>query len=385
MKPRHTQIAVESCAVTISRQAISRKPHLSGYLFLALMLLSIAPQKLHAGLAAGRYAYVVDVGANRVDEFSINPVTGALVPLPGACANIPTAAGPTSAAVDPTGRFLYVTNNGANTITLFHINPLTGCLVRPIVRPAVGVGPISLGITANGAFLYVSDTSGIVEGYAINPLTGVLVPVPGNPFFAGPNPAGLAVDPFRSYVYVVNNVAAGTVTAFSFNPVGTLIPVAGSPFPTGPGPFSLAVDPVGQFLMVTSFTASALFSHPINPGTGAIGPPQIAPTPAGPLGVAVDPFGQFAYVADHLGAGSVSSFTVNAATGLPLPNLAPVAAAAGPVGATMDQSGRFLYVANNVGNSVSGYAINPLTGASVNIAGSPWATGVGPFAIATTP
>jgi 6-phosphogluconolactonase len=68
-----------------------------------------------------------------------------------------------------------------------------------------------------------------------------------------------------------------------------------------------------------------------------------------------------------------------------LPNLAPVAAAAGPVGATMDQSGRFLSVANNVGNSVSGYAINPLTGASVNIAGSPWATGVGPFAIATTP
>lgn len=387
MKPRRTPTATRNCEITFSKLDTRRKRHLLGSFLLALLLQSIVPIQLHAGVAAGRYAYVVDAGANLVNEFSINQAHGVLAPLPGGCANIVTGAVPTSAAVDPTGRFLYVTNNGVNTITEYHINPLNGCLAGPVVFPLAGIGPMSLGITSDGAYLYVSDNggAGLVEGYSINPITGALAPVPGSPFFAGPKPAGLAVDPFRSYVYVVNDVPAGTVTEFSSNPVGTLIPIPGSPFPTGPNPFALTVDPVGQFLLVTSFTANALFSHPINPATGAVAAPHVIGTPAGPLGVAVDPFGQFAYVADNAGAGSVSSFTINAATGVPLPNFAPVAAALGPSGATMDQTGRFLYVANMAGNSVSGYAINPLTGASVKIVGSPWPTGAGPFAIATTP
>ena len=47
-------------------------------------------------------------------------------------------------------------------------------------------------------------------------------------------------------------------------------------------------------------------------------------------------------------------------------------------------SGRFAYVANGISNNVSGYTINPSTGALTAIAGSPFAAGLGPVSVAIT-
>jgi 6-phosphogluconolactonase len=48
-------------------------------------------------------------------------------------------------------------------------------------------------------------------------------------------------------------------------------------------------------------------------------------------------------------------------------------------------SGSFLYVANNSDNTISGYAIDPTTGALQQIAGSPFPCPGGPYYLNVTP
>jgi DNA-binding beta-propeller fold protein YncE len=51
----------------------------------------------------------------------------------------------------------------------------------------------------------------------------------------------------------------------------------------------------------------------------------------------------------------------------------------------VDPSGTFAYVANNGSNNVSGYRIDPRTGALTAITGAPFPAEVEPFSLAITP
>jgi DNA-binding beta-propeller fold protein YncE len=95
----------------------------------------------------------------------------------------------------------------------------------------------------------------------------------------------------------------------------------------------------------------------------------------------VDPCGKFAYVANF--GGGVSGYTINPTTGALTPIAgSPFAAGNGPNIVAVDPSGKFAYVTNFSGNNVSGYTIDPSTGALTAIAGSPFAAGGEPFSVA---
>jgi 6-phosphogluconolactonase (cycloisomerase 2 family) len=47
--------------------------------------------------------------------------------------------------------------------------------------------------------------------------------------------------------------------------------------------------------------------------------------------------------------------------------------------------GRFVYTANHLGNSVSGFRLNPDTGALSTLQATPYPTGVNPIALAAVP
>jgi hypothetical protein len=83
--------------------------------------------------------------------------------------------------------------------------------------------------------------------------------------------------------------------------------------------------------------------------------------------------------------GDVSGFTIDPGTGALTP-IAGSSFATGslPVSVAVDPSGKFAYVANFSGN-VPGYTIDPSTGALTTIAGSPFPAGVGPHSVAITP
>ena len=95
---------------------------------------------------------------------------------------------------------------------------------------------------------------------------------------------------------------------------------------------------------------------------------------------------QFAYVANS-GDNTVSGYVIDPVTGA-LKGIAgsPFLAGAEPNSVAVDPSGKFAYVANLSGNTVSGYTISPASGALTAIAGSPFAEdGSEPFSVAVDP
>ena len=93
---------------------------------------------------------------------------------------------------------------------------------------------------------------------------------------------------------------------------------------------------------------------------------------------------QFAYVANQI-SNNVSGYTINPSTGA-LTAIAgsPFAAGSAPFSVAVAPSGRFAYVANVISNNVSGYTIDPSTGALTAITGSPFPAGAGPVSVAIT-
>lgn len=361
---------------------------------LALLFIGLAALSLHAKVTP-RYAYVADPGVGQILEYSINPSNGALVPI-SACASTPDPNSPSAVLVDRNGSFLYVANKTANNIWVYTINPSNGCLVTspaPASYPTGGTGPVSLAAGAHDLFLFVSDsTSAQIDAFTI--LEGVLTPVSGTPFTACPNAAGIAVDGIGSYIYQASNVSSngtntgtGALCQLTYGAGGKHWMSAPVSYTTGAYPTQVAVDTVGQFVFVTSSGANTVASFSITPSSGALTANNTVATGVRPVGVAVNPFGQIVFVANG-GANSISSF------GIALPPSYGSLGVNGPAtgtgteatSLTVDQTGRYLYVTEGAG-FVSGYTINPATGKLAKIAGSPWSTGTGssPVAIATQP
>jgi 6-phosphogluconolactonase (cycloisomerase 2 family) len=246
-------------------------------------------------------------------------------------------------------------------------------------------------------FVYVttqnSDSpSGGISGYSIH-VGGVLTPVPGSPFATGNEPWDVVVDPTGKFAYVadvgVNDGMPGYVSAYKINPInGSLTSVAGSPFPAGDGPTTIAVNPTDTFAYVTNVWDNTISGYAINAATGALTPIAGSPFAAGPdpRGIVIDLTGQFAYVTnlDSDLASTVSGYSINPASGA-LTQLAgsPWTAGSGPIWVAVNRTNNFLYVTNFSSNNVYGYTINHNSGALTPVIGSPWtAAGTEPVGVA---
>jgi 6-phosphogluconolactonase (cycloisomerase 2 family) len=359
------------------------------------LALAIALSLFAAPLRA-QFVYVANIGSNNVSGYTINSETGALTTVAGS----PFAAGafPASVAVNPSGRFAYVANSGASdNVSGYRINSETGALTAIPGSPFPGGdGPASIIVTPNGKFAYVANFFGgqnNVSGYRIDPRTGALTAIPGSPFPAGSVPFSVAVAPNGKFAYVANQ-GSNNVSGYAIDrKTGALTAIAGSPFPAGSTPFSVAVDRSGSFAYTANFGSNNVSGYTIDPSTGALTPIAASsgnPFPAGsaPVSVAVDPSGKFAYVA-NFGSNNVSGYTIDPSTGALTPIAAssgnPFPAGSGPFSVAVDPSGTFAYVANNGSNNVSGYRIDPKTGALTAITGAPFPAEVEPFSVAITP
>ena len=94
---------------------------------------------------------------------------------------------------------------------------------------------------------------------------------------------------------------------------------------------------------------------------------------------------QFVYVANYHD-NNVSGYTINPSTGaLTAFAGSPFPAGSGPISVAVDPSGMFAYVANDISDNVSEYSIDPGTGALTPIAGSPFPAGSLPESVAVDP
>jgi 6-phosphogluconolactonase len=94
---------------------------------------------------------------------------------------------------------------------------------------------------------------------------------------------------------------------------------------------------------------------------------------------------RFAYVVNR-GSNNVSAYSVEASTGA-LTAIAgsPFAVGTLPVAIAVDQTGHFAYVANQTDSTLSAFAIDRSSGALTPVSGSPFATGTSPTSVAIDP
>jgi 6-phosphogluconolactonase len=104
----------------------------------------------------------------------------------------------------------------------------------------------------------------------------------------------------------------------------------------------------------------------------------------------VDPRGKYVYASNGL-SNTVTAFTIDLGTGTPTAIINTTGSQTTstdtePVSVVVDAAlGRFVYTANYLGNSVSGFRLNPDTGALTQTQATPYPSGSRPAAVATVP
>lgn len=187
-----------------------------------------------------------------------------------------------------------------------------------------------------------------------------------------------AVNRPPQYLYAVNEVRDGEVSAFAVAPDGTLTAL-NRESARGVAPCHLSLDPTGRWVLVANYTSGHFAVLPVG-DDGRLGPASdvvresgSGPNPKRQEGphahmIAFDPSGRYVLGAD-LGIDRTLIFRLDSATGTLTPNEAaqPYAAAApgaGPRHFAFHPGGRFLYVNNELDSTIAAYAFDPATGAA---------------------
>ncbi len=162
------------------------------------------------------------------------------------------------------GDYVYTNNNvgGPNTVSAWAVaadGSVTAVAGSPFATGGTGEGG---GYYASGRaqicavdnFLYVSNGgSNTVSGFSIDPMTGVLTPVPGSPFATGGASGGLgiplAVSVDNSFLYAAHG-GSSNIRVFGINFDGSLTAIGGLVPAGGVGPDGIKTVPGCDFLLV---------------------------------------------------------------------------------------------------------------------------------------
>jgi 6-phosphogluconolactonase (cycloisomerase 2 family) len=310
-------------------------------------------------------------GTGSLAAFSIDSATGALSPLSGS--PFPLGASATGiAGLDPAGRFLYVANQGTCTVAN-GCNPSTvstgsisafsldasGVPTALAGLPAVTPPPYQLSVDPSGRFLYQSsiDADEIIS-YSIDQTTAALTKLQaggtsrtgGEPVFIGAfvAPGNSTPYTFSPKFAYVPNVADNTISSYSSDPATGKLSAVGTPIPSGVAPQAVAVSRRGDVAFVASagptpMTAAGTVSAYAISATGALsGIGGSLPTGKGPSSLAADRTGRFLYVANAYDA-TISGYAVDLISGALTVNGAPTLVSFDPIGVVVDPTGRNVY------------------------------------------
>ena len=214
-----------------------------------------------------QFVYTADESTHMISAFVLNPATGALTPVAGSPFN--ERLDPYALAVDPAGKFLFVANNSTSDVSVFAINQTSGALTEAPNSPyagGMGFNPTVLTTDVSGKFLFVGNTyfhnvggsSGEVDVYSIDPVTGVLTPSPNSlttsPAFGPSTPVGIFAHPGGKWLYVMgltlpDQPESDVVEQYAIDP--TTGELGGGVIYNGPEQArSLGATPTGAFLYV---------------------------------------------------------------------------------------------------------------------------------------
>ena len=169
--------------------------------------------------AASRYAFVPDLGIDRVFVYRLDRASGKLVPNEKPWAQVSPGAGPRHFAFHPMGTYAYVINELDSTVTAFGYEQASGELteiqtVSTLPADFDGVTTCAdVHVAQSGRFLYGSNRGhDSIAIFAIDEGTGRLTPMGHEPT-RGKIPRNFAIDPSGELMLVANQ-DSDTIVAF---------------------------------------------------------------------------------------------------------------------------------------------------------------------------
>jgi 6-phosphogluconolactonase len=351
------------------------------------------------------------VGSNsngQIDTFAADSQSGAL--RKGAPTVPSGGVTPVAMAVSPGFSNLYVAHSGNNTIVHFDVADNGVLTAKDTVT--LSEPPVSLAVNPTGTALYVvsGTTTATLTEYSLS--SGTIGSATAQASLEIPGfttdtvvPTGVIVLPNGGAVYatvydqsaynpggtITSTAHPGWVFGFAIDSSGNLAPSAGSPYQAGVKPSALTADPTNRFVFVTDFASNQLIGYGINSGSILKflinGPFKTGNQPSS---VAIDPRGKYMYVSNALDS-SVSAYVIDLATGTPSAAVNPTGSATNatdtqPVSIGIDPAlGRFVYTANFLGNSISGFRLDPNTGTLSITQTTPYPSDKNPTALVIVP
>ncbi len=320
---------------------------------------------------SGDFAYVTSFADNTIDTFAIDPVSGALSPLQ----TIQTNTGPERLTLDPQGRFLYVTHRPSADIAVFQVQP-DGTLARS------GGGfnyyafiPSDVAVEQSGTFAYFTfEITNALISYRIDQTNGELIGFQETP--TSGTPSAVRTHPTRGYAYVTC-ADTGTLDVFrldDFSGDPTLL----ATYPAGTSPTELAFDPSGRQLYVLDEASHECLAFAVATKKGTLTPLESVRTRVASTGIDVlrgeapaQPREEFLYVINGQ-SDDIAGFAVDLDAGALVATGANTLTGKTPQAVAIDPQGRHAWVANRSDLSISSYSIDPATGTLTQL-GLPYA------------
>jgi 6-phosphogluconolactonase len=346
--------------------------------------------------------------AGQIQTYDADSETGAL--RSGAATVSSGGVNPVSMATTADYANLYVVNQASNNVVHFSISG-SGILSQKDVV-TTSATPIFVAVNTADTYLYVvsGPNPSLLTAYSLS--SGTIGSVAAQvtltlPDFATDTivPTGVNVLANNGAVYVsaydqsaynpggttTSTANPGWVFGYTVGAGGALTLSSGSPYKAGVKPSALASDPTNRFVYVTDFASNEVIGYTIQNGSTLDflinGPFK---TGNEPNAIAFDPRGKYIYITNGLDS-TVSAYTIDLTTGTPSAVVNVTGSQLNstdttPVAVIVDPAlGRFVYTANILGNSVSGFVLNPTTGALKATQSAPYPTGDQPAALAAVP
>ncbi|MGH3712027.1 MAG: lactonase family protein [Micromonosporaceae bacterium] len=185
-----------------------------------------------------------------------------------------------------------------------------------------------------------------------------------------PDPSYLAISHDRRVLYAVNELDAGTVSAFAVAPDGVLRPLGSRPT-YGASPCHVHVHPSGRYVLSANYGSGSVTVHPVD-ADGALEEPSdvvrhtgSGPDPARQQGphahqIVTDPAGGFVHAVD-LGADAVFTYRLRAGKLAPAGEMR-TRPGSGPRHLSFHPSGRQAYLTEELTSTVTACTYAPEQG-----------------------
>ena len=189
---------------------------------------------------ANRFAFVCDLGLDKVLIYRFDAEQGKLTPSDPAFASLKPGAGPRHMTFRPDGRFAYVVNELDSTIT---------------------------------AFAYLPETGALKELQTVSTLP---------PYYDGPNfPAEIGIKPSGEYLYASNR-GHESLVVFGIDQVKGTLKYIEEQNAGGKTPRHFGIEPSGKHLAIANQDSDSLLVCRIDPENGRLKPSGVfaqAPSP----------------------------------------------------------------------------------------------------------